>query len=112
MYIWLALGIANRGSWWTRQELSYESNWCNRHNVKIFAEGNFGFGDLHRVAIDHFYGWGPYRHQSIDLGIRYKYQLSYYGALSVSYSYRVFARAFPEKAHCVTLMYCLPFCLF
>lgn len=112
LYAWLSLGIGNRGSCWTRQELSYESNWCNRHNIKLFLQGDFGFGSLRRVVIDHFNGWGKYHHQSIDLGICYRCQWDYYGVFSISYAYRVFARAFPEKVHCLSLMYCFPFCLF
>lgn len=112
IYIWLAVGIANRGSWWTRQEVSYESNWCNRHAVKVSLQGDFGFGDLHQVAVNHFYGWGRYRHQSVDLGACYRYKLGCYGVFSISYAYRVFARTFPEKVHCVTLMYAFPFGLF
>lgn len=112
VYAWLAVGVANFGSWWTRQEISYESNWCNRHNLKIFCQGDFGFGSLREVVIDHFYGWGRYHHQSIDLGACYRYQLQFYGTFSISYAYRVFARVFPERVHCVTVLYCFPFCLF
>ncbi|KAG6559687.1 hypothetical protein RHABOEDO_000775 [Candidatus Rhabdochlamydia oedothoracis] len=112
IYAWLAAGIATRGSWWTRQEISYENNWCNRHHLKLFLQGDFGFGDLRQVVVDHFNGWGRYHHQSIDLGICYRCQLDYYGTFSLSYAYRVFARTFPERVHCLTLLYCFPFCLF
>lgn len=112
IYAWLAVGIANQGSCWMRQEICYEKNWRNHHHIKLFLQGDFGFGDLRQVVVDHFNGWAKYHHQSIDLGIYYRYQLDYYGTFSISYAYRVFARTFPERVHCLTLLYCFPFCLF
>ena len=112
IYAWVAVGIANLGAWWTRQEISYENNWCNRYNLKLFLQGDFGFGNLRQVVVDHFDGWGKYHHQSVDLGICCRCQLDYYGTFSIRYAYRVFARTFPERVHCLTLLYCFPFSLF
>jgi hypothetical protein len=106
-----ALGIANKGSGWAKAFAAFEGNGSDTHQYGIFAEGYFGFGSKESVNARHFHGWGLIHHQSIDLGIRYQYQLQLWGAFSIAYAYRPFARSYPEHVNTLILSYHLPFSL-
>ncbi len=111
MHLWgtLKAGIANHGAPWLLSELVWRRNWADTHRFTLFAEGYFGFGGREHVNVDHFHGWSHFHHQSIDLGTGYGYHFHTWGTLSLTYAYRVYARAFPERINFVMLRYCLPF---
>jgi hypothetical protein len=94
----LGIGIAERGSPWIRFNLHYEKGWCDRHETKLFMHSMCGLGNK-RLPVRHFHGYGPIRHQSIDIGFRYTYLLEFFGSVSLEYSYRVYAQNFPIYAH-------------
>jgi hypothetical protein len=107
-----AFGMANRGSPWARALLSFQGNICNRHQYRLFADSYWGFGNRHTVNTSDFDGYAKIHHQSIDLGIGYKFLSTYNGSLSLDYAYRVYAHSFPERASFITLTYEIPFSLF
>ena len=111
-YGYATIGIANHGLPWTKELATWQFNWQDRHVFSLFATGDFGFGHKHHVNVRHFNGWGNYLHQSIDLGIAYRYCFDIWGTLTASYAYRVFAHNFPERVNFFTLAYFLPFSLF
>jgi hypothetical protein len=111
-YGYASLGIANHGFPWIQELFVWQFNWQDTHELSLFTVGNFGFGNKHHVNVRHFNGWGKFQHQSIDLGIGYGYQFSFYGTLAVSYAYRLFAHNFPERVNFFTLAYSIPFSLF
>jgi hypothetical protein len=111
-FIFGALGMANRGAPWSRFYLSFQSNQQDRRRWEIFSAGYFGFGGERRVNIDHFHSYAHIHHQSIDLGIAYRYLFRIWGTLSLEYAYRLYARSFPEHTNFLTLRYQLPFSLF
>lgn len=94
----LALGIAEQGSPWLRFHLNYEKRWWEKNEMKIFFHSLWGFGH-NKLRLSHFHGYGPIRHQSIDIGLRYTYLLEFYGSASLEYSYRIYAYNFPAYAH-------------
>lgn len=94
----LALGSAERGSPWLRLQLNYEKLFNEKHAIKSFLHSLWGFGHQ-RLHFQHFRGYGPIQHQSIDLGLRYTYLLEFYGNASLEYSYRIYARNFPCYTH-------------
>lgn len=95
-----ALGIAEQGSPWLRFNLDYDKRLFEKHEMSLFVHSLWGFGHK-RLQLHNFQGYGPIKHQSIDLGMRYTYLLEYYGSASVEYSYRVYAHNFPSYVHCV-----------
>lgn len=97
---WLmgALGIAEKGSPWCRLHLNYEKRLREKHELKAFLNTLWGFGQR-RLRFDHFEGYGPVKHQSIDLGLKYAYLIQYFGHVSLEYTYRVYARNFPCHTH-------------
>jgi hypothetical protein len=103
------VGIANHGSPWLRALFAIEKNQQNCHQYGLFAGGYFGFGGQRKVRTRHFDGYGKIHHQSIDLGLGYRYLLGLYGSLSFNYAYRVFARSFPEHVNFFTVAYNIPF---
>lgn len=107
-----AVGIANRGSPWTRLFCALEGNYDDRHQFQLSARGEFGFGAENFVNVDHFRGYGNIHHQSVDLGAAYRYQFLVWGRLSFEYVYRIYAHAYPERVNYFTLWYHLPFSLF
>ncbi len=107
-----SVGIANHGSFWNRVYASLEGRCLESQVIKMFASGYFGYGKSKKVDIDHFEGWGAIRHSSLDLGLEYRYVLSLWGELGVSYAYRVLAKSYPQNVQTVELSYFLPFSLF
>lgn len=105
-------GIANRGAPWTRAIIAFDSNIYQRHLLRIFTHGYFGFGGIEEVNIDNLRGYANIDHQSIDVGLRYAYEFDIWGNLSLEYFYRPFAHSYPERLHSVTISYTLPFSLF
>ena len=108
-YAYGAFGVGNKGSPWITSILAVEGNYEDRHQGKLFAEGYFGLGGRNHVDPHHFHGWGKYHHQSIDIGIRYRYLTQIWGNFSISYAYRVWAHTYPEHVNTILLRYELPF---
>lgn len=94
----VAIGVAERGSPWFRLNVDYEKRLFEKHEMRAFLHSLWGIGGQ-KLRVDDFHGYGPVRHQSIDLGLRYTYLLDYYGSGSLEYSYRVYAYNFPSYAH-------------
>ncbi|MGC2595405.1 MAG: hypothetical protein WA347_03915 [Rhabdochlamydiaceae bacterium] len=108
----VSVGQANRGFPWTQELAVWQLNWQDTHELSLFAVGDFGFGGKQHVDVRHFDGWAKFQHQSIDLGVAYGYQFTFYGTLTASYAYRIFAHNFPERVNFFTLAYSIPFSLF
>jgi hypothetical protein len=111
-FAFTGLGIANRGSPWTRLRLSLQGTLDGQHQLNLFALGYVGFGSQKLVHIHHFDGYGKIAHRSIDLGIGYAYAFDIWGKISAEYSHRVFARSYPQGVNSITLRYQLPFSIF
>lgn len=109
----LGVGQANHGRPYLTSILSFESCFRYHHRFKIFLDGYFGFGHSRRIDISSFNGYGTIFHQSIDFGISYYYLISKaMGMISLDYSYRLLAKAFPSHANTVTIRYDFPFSFF
>lgn len=109
----LGVGQANKGRPWARGLFSFEAHFIPKHRVQIYAEGYFGFGKTRRVNINLFDGYANIFHQSIDAGLAYYYLFNrQWGTISLSYSYRFFAKAFPRKASTAIISYNFPFSIF
>ncbi len=113
-HLWglVGVGIANHGSPWLRALAVYEKNWNDRHRLGFFSEGFFGFGKKEHVDINHFDGWGKFHHQSVDVGVLYRYHTDTWGEVTVAYTRRVFAHVFPQNVNFITIAYNLPFSFF
>ncbi len=111
-YLWGALGLANHGAPWVNAYFAMEGNLQDTHRFTLFSDGCFGLGHRCEVNIFDFHGWGPYRHLSVDIGARYQYVFSLWGALGLRYAYRVYARTYPERLQLFEFSYTLPFSLF
>jgi len=111
-YGFVGVGIANRGSPWVRPLLSFESKFKKKHKVQLFSEGYFGLAHRQKVNINRFSGYGKIHHQSVDIGANYNYHFDIWGSITLQYSYRIFAKAFPRHASTFTLKYTLPFSVF
>ncbi len=108
-FAFAGVGMANRGSPWTRALISFMGNQEDRHQYAVFAIGYWGFGTQREVMTRDFDGYGKIHHQSIDLGLGYRYLLDFWGSFTFSYAYRLYARSFPERVNFFTLAYELPF---
>lgn len=105
------LGQGNRGFPWLKGLLNYQAGYKKQHFFGGYADGYFGLGNRHTVNVDAFFGYAKINHQSIDIGIFYKYRFRIWGTLQAQYAYRVFARRYPEHTNMLYLSYTLPFSL-
>lgn len=112
VYGFFGVGTGNRGFPWLRALMVTTLQWQNRHQLRFFAEGYFGLGNRERINVGNFNGYAKIQHHSVDIGTSYHYLFRMWGSLGVKYAYRVYAHAFPERAHMATVEYCLPFSIF
>lgn len=108
----VAIGQGTRGAAWFRGDLFFWWNFCDVHQLRFYAKSYFGLGKQDTVPLPDFRGWSRIGHQSIDLGGSYRYQFDCFGSLRLDYLYRVYARSYPERVHCLLLTYNFPFCPF
>jgi hypothetical protein len=102
------IGLGDHGSPWLHGELAWEKNWCEQQHFRLFAEAIYGLGD-ENLDVFIFDGYGPIRHQSIDLGAMYRYTFECDGSLSLGYAHRLHARNCPENANIYYVTYEYPF---
>ena len=108
-YSYISVGQANFGYPWLRCLMDLYAQYKNSE-VDCFLDGYFGLGHLNRVNVDNFYGWGKIRHKSIEIGVKYRYQISkIWGTVGFMYSYRFYAENYPSKASSFEISYQLPF---
>lgn len=112
LYLFTAVGMANRGLPWVRGRLSFQGNQKDRRRWEVFADTYIGFGRHQTVHIDHFHGYANIQHRSIDIGGAYRFVFPIWGTFSAEYAYRLYAHSFPAHASFFTLRYVLPFSLF
>lgn len=112
-YAFLGIGQAIKGSPWLRGFLVFDTIYKKHHEFKLFADGYFGFGNQRFVNINDFDGYASIFHQSIDAGAAYYYHINnIWGSISLYYTYRVFAKAYPSHANSFMVMYQFPFSMF
>jgi hypothetical protein len=99
----LGSGIAiHRGAPWLRGHIAYDWRMGRFDELGVFASGLLGLGTKN-LRLNDFNGYGSIRHESLDFGLRYNREIEYFGSLNVEYSYRVYARNFPIRAHRILL---------
>lgn len=111
-YGFVGVGTGNRGYPWLRPLVSAAFNFRQKHHFEALCEGYFGFGKRHEVNIRSLNGYAKIFHQSVDIGVSYHYLFEIWGSLGFQYSFRVYARAFPEYSSLFTVEYRFPFSLF
>ncbi len=104
----LGCGVADIGYPWLRSQTVWSHNWWNNHQFQLFLNGLWGFGpkSLHP---GHFRGYGNIHHQSIDLGLSYRYLFDIGLNVELSYSYRCFAKNCPQNVNAIMCMFEYPF---
>lgn len=111
VYRWwnvVSFGVADVGSPWMWEDVAFEHNLYSVHRIRYFLHSLWGFGK-NNLSEKHFKGYGSIQHRSVDLGIRYSYNLGCRGSLSIQYARRVYAHNFPDNANLVLFEYNLPF---
>ncbi|MBA2367618.1 MAG: hypothetical protein H0V82_01165 [Candidatus Protochlamydia sp.] len=102
----LGIGCAEKGSPWIRFNASLANQIKKNQEIEVFARTLWGLGhkDLDPSS---FNGYGSIQHQSVDIGITYRYWIEFFGSISLEYAKRVHVRNFPAEAHQLrlTLLY-------
>lgn len=93
-----SVGVAEQGSPWLSLSFDYEKRWMEKHGGGLFCKTLWGLGGKNLEA-HHFRGYGPINHQSVDVGVRYTYEIDYFGHASIEYSFRPYAKNFPAYTH-------------
>lgn len=107
-----AIGQGTKWSPWLRADLFLWWNGHDCYQLYLFGRSYFGLGHRTTVPVDRFRGWSHIGHQSIDLGIGYRYFFGIYGNFRFDYIYRVYARSYPERVNFFEFTYELPFSCF
>lgn len=95
-----AIGYAlERGSPWLRGDLTWEKNWWNRHRLSFGVHTLWGLGGRNLPVHCCFPGYANIRHQSIDLGLSYRYLFDMGLSVTAEYAHRVLARNYPGNAN-------------
>lgn len=107
---WNVAGLGNSdiGSPWVREYAAFEYQYKCFQYFRLFVDTLWGTGWENLMKFC-FIGYGNIRHQSVDVGFRYSYDLECWGTLSLQYARRVYALNFPEKTNRVLFEYYLPF---
>lgn len=102
------IGIAEKGSPWLRGDAVCEYCVAEVHHIRGFINTLCGLGrsNLHT---HHFKGYGPIKHKSVDVGVRYGFTIGNLGILSIQYARRVYAYNFPKNANLFSFEFYLPF---
>jgi hypothetical protein len=104
----LALGCADVGYPWLRGDLSWEYLSADQRQLfRVFTHTLWGTGHK-SFNFYRFHGYGPVRHQSIDIGLRYTYDFDIWGLLALEYTYRPYARNFPQDCSRFLASYTYP----
>lgn len=110
-YLFLATGLANQGAPYLKANGVFEMH--RMHNLfGVFLNTYFGFGGRSKIDEKSFHGYGKIQHQSVDVGLRYKYLFDIYGSLSAEFSYRVYAFSFTKNQTVLEIRYWFPFSIF
>ncbi len=110
-HIWgiLGAGGADLGSPWLRADLAWETNYWDLNRLRFFANTLWGLGQNDLSLREHFRGYGPIRHQSIDLGILYTHLFETGVFADIGYIYRIYARNCPEHVNQILVSFLYPF---
>ncbi|HRW58958.1 MAG TPA: hypothetical protein P5048_05030 [Chlamydiales bacterium] len=109
--IWLygALGQANKGRLFLKGVLSLEGNIHEKHKWALFARANRGYGTERTIDPNHFSGYGKVHYKKVDLGIRYGYRIESVGTLRLEYQRRILNVLTPKDVNRFTIGFLLPF---
>ncbi|MBA3815582.1 MAG: hypothetical protein H0X29_03510 [Parachlamydiaceae bacterium] len=106
----IGVGGADMGYPWVRGDVAWEHNYCELHQVRLFANSLWGLGHESLKLKHHFHGYGPIRHQCIDIGLRYSKFFPCNGlVVSLEYAFRIFARNCPKEMNSLYLSLNYPF---
>lgn len=90
------LGIATHASLWANFE-GYIFYRCQKHQLKLSAVSNLGYGEKLSVNIDHFHGWGHTRYRYLDIGLTYGYELAHEFYIKGTFAKRGCAQVMPSN---------------
>lgn len=106
----VGIGIADMGSPWLRGDVRWEFNYWDIHRCELFLNTLWGCGG-NALNVNHFKGYGPIAHRSIDAGIGYSYGFGYGIYFKAEYAFRVYARNCPQNANIIALHLLYPISL-
>ncbi len=107
---WALVGLAtgSHGSAWLHSLAVYEKNFFDEHELRIYGEYLYGFGQENIVDPEVFNGYARIAHRSFDLGLGYSYDWFPYMKFTLDYTQRVYARNFPDNAKSIIASIWIP----
>lgn len=104
------IGIGDQGasSPWLRGKLAFEKALFCFHRLSVFSELLYGLGSRNINLVLPFPGYGRIRHQSIDVGGRWEWDLCWNGTFAFEYKHRIHSYNAPRGAGCFQLAYTYP----
>lgn len=105
----VGVGVADTGYPWIRGNVAWEHNYRDLHQIRLFVNSLWGLGRK-SLCLHDFRGYGPIRHQLIDIGLRYSRFLTCNGmTISFEYAFRLFARNCPKDVNSLYVSVNYPF---
>jgi hypothetical protein len=104
-----AVGQGIFGAPWVRATVALETNIDDKHKFALYGMGDNGYGRHSRVLTNDFHGYGKIRTKSIDVGLRYGYQVGVWGTVRIEYARRFLSKAAPAHVNSWIISYLLPF---
>lgn len=104
-----AFGAGDHGSPWIRGEAAWEKNILEMQQVRFFIHTLYGLGRNDLELNVPFEGYGPIRHQSVDVGLQYRYTFDCDSILSAGFIRRVYSRNCPKDVNIYFVRYLYPF---
>jgi len=93
-----ALGLADVGSPWVHCKVQWDKNFEEVKRFSLFFDILYGFGGKALSKNQHFRGYGPIAHRSIDIGALFSFPIKDDIRFSLSAKYRLLAKNFPMQA--------------
>ncbi len=103
------VGVGDHGSPWLHGILALEKNFGLGNRFRVYAETLDGLGGKDLDISKDFGGYGSVCHQSIDIGVLYRYGFGCDSSLSVGYETRVLANNCPKQVQVLYFRYLYPF---
>lgn len=102
------VGIGSKGAPWLRLDGAFDYRLYDYHECRFFVDTLWGLGNR-SLHLHRFKGYGAINHQSVDIGLRYKWLFENFGSFSILYANRVYARNFPAHANLLIFEICYEF---
>ncbi len=108
-FLWAAVGQANKGYPWGKFNFNVKGKAYANYLLGGGAEGYFGAGGEKIINVNRFNSYANIKHRSLDLYAQFGYISQVWGSIIFRYTFRPYARSFPDEYNAFLLSFDYPF---